>query len=43
LPIEIEQGGTTAQIRGESLHITARKSYNAQQTAWSQLIHFDKD
>jgi len=41
LPIEIERGTTTVQVRGEFLQITARKSPHDQQASWSQLIHFD--
>ena len=41
LPNDIEQGGTTVEVCGESLHIAARKSDRPQQTSWSQLIHFD--
>lgn len=41
LPVEIEQGGTTVEIRGGSLLITARKSEQEQESPWSQLIHFD--
>jgi HSP20 family molecular chaperone IbpA len=41
LPVEIEQGGTTARVCGEFLEITARKSEHSQQACWSELIHFD--
>lgn len=41
LPAEIEQGGTTVRLYGETLQITARKSQHDRQTSWSQLIHFD--
>jgi HSP20 family molecular chaperone IbpA len=41
LPIEIEEGTTTVQVCGASLHITARKSGSDRQASWSQLIHFD--
>lgn len=41
LPAGIKQGGTTVELRGASLLITARKSDCEQPAPWSQLIHFD--
>jgi HSP20 family molecular chaperone IbpA len=41
LPAEIERGGTTVRISGESLFITARKAVQSRNTLWSQLIQFD--
>jgi HSP20 family molecular chaperone IbpA len=41
LPIEIEHGTTTVRVCGQFLDITAPKSQQAQQTSWSELVHFD--
>lgn len=40
LPVEIEQGATTARVSDDALHITARKSEREQEISWSQLIDF---
>ena len=41
LPAEIERNGTTAQVKGDRLHITARKAQAGERRAWSQLVYFD--
>jgi HSP20 family molecular chaperone IbpA len=41
LPVGIERDSATAQISGEFLHITARKTRYDHETSWSQLIHFE--
>ena len=37
----IRQGGTLIEAVGNSLHITAIKSPNLEETSWSELVQFD--